>query len=247
MAVRIDLQALQRQLDSFHTKFQHWAHRTVATAEGLRDQHLARLREFQAAIRGLEQQQADLEQRAANVKRRLAREQGEMQQLQQDLDSIRAEQGKLPALVQEVHEALQAEAEAFERQEAALCNQEGLKERKLGALHQALGMYQQRLGLEFQHGDADGEQLRVVMTQVDARDPARPFTFAVQVMGDNSYAVQACDPDLPAMPQLLAELNSGGTFSRFVRCVRTEFRAVVKAEMQQQAAPPLPQQPVAAC
>lgn len=71
---------------------------------------------------------------------------------------------------------------------AALCNQEGLKERKLGALHQALGMYQQRLGLEFQHGDADGEQLRVVMTQVDARDPARPFTFAVQVMGDNSYA-----------------------------------------------------------
>jgi hypothetical protein len=47
MAARIDLQALQRQLDSFHTKFQHWAHRTVATAEGLRDQHLARLREFQ--------------------------------------------------------------------------------------------------------------------------------------------------------------------------------------------------------
>jgi hypothetical protein len=71
---------------------------------------------------------------------------------------------------------------------AALCNQEGLKERKLGALHQALGMYQQRLGLEFQHGDTDGEQLRVVMTQVDARDPARPFTVAVQVMGDNSYA-----------------------------------------------------------
>lgn len=49
---------------------------------------------------------------------------------------------------------------------AALSNQESLKERKLGALHQALAMYQQRLGLSFQHGEADGDQLRVVFTQV---------------------------------------------------------------------------------
>lgn len=49
---------------------------------------------------------------------------------------------------------------------AALSNQEALKERKLGALHQALAMYQQRLGLAFQHGEADGDQLHVVFTQV---------------------------------------------------------------------------------
>ena len=71
---------------------------------------------------------------------------------------------------------------------AALSNQESLKERKLGALHQALAMYQQRLGLEFQHGEEDGEQLRVVMRQLDPRDHARPFQFAVQVVGDNTYA-----------------------------------------------------------
>lgn len=71
---------------------------------------------------------------------------------------------------------------------AALSNQEALKERKLGALHQALAMYQRRLGLDFQHSEADGEQLRVVVTQVDPRDHARAFQFAVQVVGDNSYA-----------------------------------------------------------
>ena len=74
------------------------------------------------------------------------------------------------------------------RPPAALSNQESLKERKLGALHQALAMYQQRLGLEFQHGEEDGEQLRVVMRQLDPRDHARPFQFAVQVVGDNTYA-----------------------------------------------------------
>lgn len=49
------------------------------------------------------------------------------------------------------------------------------------------------------------------------------------------------------MAELLAELNAGGSFSRFVRCVRREFQAVVAEEMQQQRAAPLPPQPVAAC
>lgn len=46
---RIDLGALQRQLDSFQAKFQGWATRTVAGAEARRDAHLARLRECQGA------------------------------------------------------------------------------------------------------------------------------------------------------------------------------------------------------
>lgn len=61
-------------------------------------------------------------------------------------------------------------------------------------------------------------------------------------------AVQSCDPPLAAMPALVAELNGGGSFSRFVRCVRREFQALAAAEAAQRgagggAAP----QPVAAC
>lgn len=53
MAARIDLQGLQRQLDSFQTKFHAWAQRTVAGAASLCDGHLGRLREFQGALTGL--------------------------------------------------------------------------------------------------------------------------------------------------------------------------------------------------
>lgn len=231
MATRIDLGTLQRQLDAFQSRFTAWAQRTVSGAESLRDGHLARLREFQTAIRCLEQQRAELEQQAAQVQERLTSETGELAALQEELGRIQVEQGRLPKLVAEVSDALEAEAAAFARQEAALSNQEALKERKLGALHQALSMYQQRLGLAFQHGEADGEQLHVVFTQVDPRDPARPFRFSVQVGADNSYAVQSCEPAVPAMAQLLAQLNSGGSFSQFVRCMRREFRAAVGAEL----------------
>ncbi|KAI7843139.1 hypothetical protein COHA_003310 [Chlorella ohadii] len=225
MAARIDLAALQRQLDGFQAKFRQWAQRAVAGAEALRDGHLARLREFQATIRGLEQQHAELEQRAADVRERLARETGEVEELQAELAKIQAEQDALPALVKEVQDALEAEAAAFQRQEAALSNQESLKERKLGALHQALAMYRSRLGLEFVHGE--GEQLRCIFTQLDPRDHARPFQFAVQVVGDNSYAVQACEPAVPGLQRLLEQLNGGGSFSAFVRCMRSEFQAAL--------------------
>ena len=50
MAARIDLAALQRQLDGFQAKFGQWAQRAVAGAEALRDGHLARLREFQGEL-----------------------------------------------------------------------------------------------------------------------------------------------------------------------------------------------------
>ena len=53
------------------------------------------------------------------------------------------------------------------------------------------------------------------------------------------------------MAQLLAQLNAGGSFSCFVRCMRQEFQAGVQAEMQQHAqaqqAPPPQPEPLAAC
>lgn len=65
-------------------------------------------------------------------------------------------------------------------------------------------------------------------------------------------AVQSCEPAVAGMAQLLAQLNAGGSFSCFVRCMRQEFWAGVQAEVaqqqQQQAGQQGPQpEPLAAC
>ncbi len=53
------------------------------------------------------------------------------------------------------------------------------------------------------------------------------------------------------MAALLAQLNSGGSFGGFVRCMRREFQALAQAEaaaqQQGQAAPPPGGEPLAAC
>lgn len=54
---------------------------------------------------------------------------------------------------------------------------------------------------------------------------------------------------MPDLQRLLEQLNSGGSFSAFVRCMRSEFRSLVQAEMQQQqeAGQVTAAAPVAAC
>ena len=53
----------------------------------------------------------------------------------------------------------------------------------------------------------------------------------------------ACEPALPSMEQRLMALNTGGSFSQFVRSVRRDFvaAATTAADVQQH------QQAVAAC
>lgn len=60
-------------------------------------------------------------------------------------------------------------------------------------------------------------------------------------------AVQSCEPAVAGMPQLLARLNAGDSFSRFVRCMRQEFQAVVREEMQQQQQQPAAAEELVAC
>lgn len=157
--------------------------------------------------------------------------------------------------------------------------------------------------------------------QVDPRDPARAFQFAVQVVSDDKYAgapcslccnpgalsypapavgateggsggvrlgrrckrcangaplahqtaelvpcradqsdampappslhpaVQSCEPAVAGMQALLVQLNAGGSFSAFVRCMRREFQALVAAEQAGQVAAGAgePPEPLAAC
>ncbi|GAB4822989.1 hypothetical protein N2152v2_010035 [Parachlorella kessleri] len=234
MTSRIDLQGLQKELDGFKNRVERWSQGVCSSAESARDAHFQRIREFQAAIRSLEQQQEELLRRAEEVRQRLASEHAQVEQLQEELGRIRAEQDALPPLVQELKEALDAEAADFARREAVIKDTSAAKQHKLQALRQAAALYKQRLGLAFEHASGEGEQLNVVFTHVDPRDHGRGFHFAVEVQEDSSYAVSGCQPSVERLPELLVALNSGGQdFSGFVRALRREFQGVVAQEMQQ--------------
>ena len=84
--------------------------------------------------------------------------------------------------------------------------------------------YYRRLGLDFEKIHDD--KLRLVFTQIDARDPSRRFAFSLRVTAADAYEVQECVPLLAPgeLERLLAELNAGNDFSRFVQKMRAAFK-----------------------
>ena len=86
-----------------------------------------------------------------------------------------------------------------------------------------------RLGLEFENVAGAGNNIRVVFTRVDARDAARRFVFDVFVSPtDDSYAISGCEPPVPALSELAAQLNASNNFAGFVQLMRVEFKRMCR-------------------
>ena len=86
-----------------------------------------------------------------------------------------------------------------------------------------------------QRRDRDSEEeLKVVLSQVDPRNPGREFSLGLHLGEGRSYSVRRCDPAecLNAVRRLCDALNSSPSdeFAWFVREVRAEFRARVADE-----------------
>ena len=72
------------------------------------------------------------------------------------------------------------------------------------------------------------DELQVVFTRISRALPSRPFTLSVCVNASNDYEIPACNPAVPTLPGLLAELNhpQDGDFARFLFQVRKEFQRI---------------------
>ena len=86
-----------------------------------------------------------------------------------------------------------------------------------------------RLGLEFENVAGAGNNIRVVFTRLDPRDAARRFVFDVFVSpADDSYAISGCEPAVPALGALAAQLNVDNNFAAFVQRMRVEFKGLCR-------------------
>lgn len=57
--------------------------------------------------------------------------------------------------------------------------------------------------------------------------PPRQWTPRPPPPPGDKYHVEMCEPAIPNMEELLAQLNTGNDFSRFVRDMRKGFKALV--------------------
>jgi len=113
---------------------------------------------------------------------------------------------------------------------------EGEVRHQLSEFAKGLDAYK-RLGLAFENvvggSGASDNNIRVVMTLINPRDPAQRYCFEVHVSpSDDTYAVTSCQPPIAALPALVAQLNATNQFSHFIQYMRREFVALARGEGQ---------------
>jgi len=219
--VQIDLRDLESELSRTKANVESWAKSRTEFSSNTRDSHVQSMEDQSAKLNGLQARQAALGVAAQKVKLRVEQEEQEARALQQASlsrqEELRVCEQRAIAFKEQV---ATAEQECISLEDSANLD-EGIKQKRLGALRKALSIYSSRLGLEFKQGT---EELELVFTQIDPKEPSRPFGLAVKVHDDKSYEVTRCNPEVPALRELVIKLNQNSDFSEFIKTLRRAFQ-----------------------
>lgn len=151
-------------------------------------------------------------------------------QRQDELGRLEAAASSLPSELDTVRAKREAAQLQHAGARAELERTEVVVRQQLADFARGLDAFK-RLGLEFENvaGAAGSNNIRVVFTRIDPRDPARRFVFDVAVSpADDSYAISACNPPVQALSELTARLNSDNNFAAFVQLMRIEFKNLAR-------------------
>ncbi|KAL6759531.1 hypothetical protein V8C86DRAFT_2574226 [Haematococcus lacustris] len=220
----LDLTELTEELNQTRLAVDAWTARQHAVAGGLKEMHTSWKFDQDAKIDQLESSHRALQDAALQTKQRLETEAQEVSALQDTSTALRQQKDQVYAEVVALQDTLQAQEQQDRQKEAEAASQDSVHRKKLAALQRVLHMYSSRLGLTFKQG---ADELQLVMTQVQASQPARPFIVAVRVLPDNSYQVTQCEPHVESLPTLLTALNTSNNFSCFVKSLRLAWQQMV--------------------
>lgn len=93
----------------------------------------------------------------------------------------------------------------------------------VNALQQQVRYYE-RLGLRFVRVE-NGSSLKIVFTQIDAKNPKSEFVAGLQINDEDKYEITECEPKIEKLNRMVDELNTSNDFTTFIRGVRGAFKA----------------------
>jgi septal ring factor EnvC (AmiA/AmiB activator) len=133
-------------------------------------------------------------------------------------------QTKMPQELASTRQALVAQQQEIEKEKRLFDEVNKEKEYKTNELSLGRDFYRKYLSLDFQR--VEDNRLRFVFTNIDPANHDRQFIFSVFINNSNKYELVECEPRLPSLDALLADLNADNNFSRFVQRMRAQFRAI---------------------
>lgn len=213
---------LRLELEKTNVAFVRWAEKQgdwLNTTEA----HFSQLmEEAECTIKALHDNDEQLENvRAQNVDIK-EQQRAEVEHYLVQTERLRQQR---KTLEQQLRKSEEDEVKEVRRVEQARAEHDEVRdkmERALNDLTHGVRMYS-ALGLEFHK--ADGECMKFVFTQLDPKDPAKPFYFLMFVDAEDRYQlVETCPAVAPELcDRHIRTLNADNNIGRFVVNMRKSF------------------------
>jgi len=164
------------------------------------------------------------EQEIETCKQKISTEKEVLQELSDSLLRQKATQQAQPVEIEQKRQKIAIAEQDKERRGRSYADALREKQYKTDELSKGVEYYSRNLGLEFRRvGD---NKLRFVFRQIDPADHNRKFSFVVEISEGSAYSVTEVKPEIQNLDRLLKELNKTNDFSRFIRQMRIEFKAI---------------------
>ncbi|KAG2451765.1 hypothetical protein HYH02_003544 [Chlamydomonas schloesseri] len=189
-----------------------------------KDQHLALMQDQTDKLNNLQGLKAQLQVATEQTSKRLRDEEAELARTQEAMASASAAVNSTEKRLEAGQLQLRRQQEEYRQRVAELEAGQRQKQKQLDSLRRATALFGDRFSLKFRHGQ---DELCLVMTDVDVFEQSREFCISVRIT-DNVYSVTRCDPMVPGLDELTAEVNRTNDFATFVKSVRKAFVGVAK-------------------
>lgn len=187
--------------------------------------HKAFLRQVTEEIRELEKTKTELTAQMEKLESALMVEKTKEDAILADINLLKDQLGSIPARLEELRRQEDEERAALHKLQSELEKHGDDNDRTNADLTQGLIAFKRNLGLDFERvGD---DQLMLKFVNIDPANHLREFFFSILIDADGTYHLTSCVPPISEQQTYLNELNRTNDFSKFVRRMRQQFRAMV--------------------
>ena len=215
---------VKSSMEDFRGKFDAWSGAEVERLEKLKQSQDLAISDCEHQLTALMDDKQRLEAEVGRVEQDGQVARHEVQTMQAELDTLRARSSAKPTEVEERRQVLETESAQLEQAQLQCAQMEQKQKSELSQFSTALEYYSGRLGLELEN---NGGSFSMVFTAVNPANPDAKHTLCMSVSdATGSYVMDSCEPTLPTLNAIAAELNETNDFGCFVRQVRTAFRSL---------------------
>ncbi|XP_007539372.1 kinetochore protein Spc25 [Erinaceus europaeus] len=223
--VEDELALFDKSINEFWNKFKGTVSDTSFQMVGLRDTYKDSIKIFTEKLSLKLKEEEQMAEKFLEYQNQICKQNKLIEEKKDDLLKLIAEVKEKRQELTSLSAKIQDLKEEYAKKKEIISTANKANEERLKRLQLSVDLFKDRLGLEIRK--IYGDKLQFIFTNIDPKNPERPFMFSLCLDEEKNYQVSDSAPHLECLADFQEKLRKTKNFSAFLANVRKAFTAVV--------------------